>query len=339
MPVPSSEPTVSIIIPVHNGGEQFRKCLKSLEASEPLYDEIIVVTDEETDDSQRLAEAFDIGIKIVKPPAQGGPAKARNLGARTAKGSILFFIDADVMIRRDTIGRVIAAFRNDPDLDALFGSYDDNPAELNFLSQYKNLFHHYVHQRANENSHSFWSGCGAIRRDVFLKVGGFNEHFDHPSIEDIALGYRLRRKGFRTHLVKDLQVTHLKRWDAVSLLKTDVFDRALPWTYLILRYGRFINDLNLKVSDRISVFLLYASIAALLGGYFITWLLAPAGLGLCALFILNVNLYRFFKKKRGLLFMIMVIPWHWLYLFYCGLAFSWGLAGYTVKKYLFKERW
>lgn len=328
-----SESTVSIIIPVRDGGSSFRECLKSVESSDPVYEEIIVVTDEDTDDSRQVAESFDIGIKVVKPDAPGGPAKARNLGAHTAKGSILFFIDADVMIRRDAVSRVIAAFRNNPDLDALFGSYDDEPAEPNFLSQYKNLFHHYVHQRAHEDSGSFWSGCGAIRRDVFLKVGGFNEHFEHPSIEDIELGYRLRRKGFRTRLVKDLQVTHLKYWNTVGLLKTDIFDRALPWTYLILRYGRFINDLNLKTSDRMSVVLLYLSMAALLGGFVSIGFVGAAGLGLGALFILNFNLYRFFQKKRGTFFALAVIPWHWLYLFYCGLAFSWGFAAFYLKEF------
>ena len=70
----------------------------------------------------------------------------------------------------------------DPDMVALFGSYDDEPAETNLLSQYKNLLHHYVHQTSQEDAFSFWTGCGAIRRDIFMEMGGFNETYLLPSI-------------------------------------------------------------------------------------------------------------------------------------------------------------
>ena len=67
----------------------------------------------------------------------------------------------------------------------------------NFVSQYKNLFHHFVHQDASGTATSFWAGCGAIRRDIFLRLGGFNTAYKRPSIEDIELGYRLTRAGHR----------------------------------------------------------------------------------------------------------------------------------------------
>jgi GT2 family glycosyltransferase len=142
-------------------------------------------------------------------------------------------------------------------LTALFGSYDDAPAATNFLSQYKNLFHHYVHQIANEEASTFWGACGAIRREVFLKLGGFDESYHQPCIEDIELGYRLKRAGYRIRLLKTLQVKHLKHWGVKSLLKTDFFQRALPWTELILRDRRLVNDLNLKTSSRVSVASIY----------------------------------------------------------------------------------
>ena len=66
-----------------------------------------------------------------------------------------------------------AAFAEDLTLDALIGSYDDDPAERDFLSQYKNLMHCFVHQTGNEQASTFWSGCGAIRRDVSLAHSGF----------------------------------------------------------------------------------------------------------------------------------------------------------------------
>src|SRR5215212_9169950 len=128
----ASELKISVIIPVHNGGEAFRRCLSSLAVTVPPPDEVIVVADGDTDGSWRVAEEF--GAQVLRIFTPGGPAKARNAGARLAKGDILFFVDADVMIPSDVIERVTAHFREDPNIAAMFGSYDDQPGESNFLS-------------------------------------------------------------------------------------------------------------------------------------------------------------------------------------------------------------
>lgn len=324
-----SELTISVIIPVHNGGSNFRRCLSSLAEAMPLPDEIIVVVDGDTDGSSHLAETFASRVLII--PTSSGPARARNLGARSAQGDILFFVDADVTVPSDLIGRIVAHFGADPDLAALFGSYDDEPSETNFLSQYKNLFHHYVHQMANEEASTFWGACGAIRRHVFLELGGFDGSYRHPSIEDIELGYRLKQSGYRIHLFKMLQVKHLKRWGVLSLLKTDFLRRALPWTQLILRDRHMINDLNLGISSRMSVMLIYGLIAALAGAWWWPGLLALGGVLLLSLFVANIPLYRFFERKRGVGFTLKAIAWHWVYYFYGGLAFAIGLGCYAFS--------
>jgi GT2 family glycosyltransferase len=132
---------------------------------------------------------------------------------QAARGEQLFFIDADVYVHPETVGLVAAAFAADPTIDALFGSYDGNPRAGSLLAQYKNLFHHYVHQQGSYEAATFWSGCGAIKRSVFLKMGGFDQNlYRRPCIEDIELGARLVRAGHRIVLRKDIQATHLKRW-------------------------------------------------------------------------------------------------------------------------------
>lgn len=248
-----------------------------------------------------------------------------------ARGDILFFLDADVAVCPDAMAQITTAFRNAPDLVAIFGSYDDAPAATNFLSQYKNLFHHYVHQTAREEASTFWGACGAIRREVFLALGGFDERYRHPSIEDIELGYRLKRAGHRIRLCKALQVKHLKRWDVVSLLESDFFHRALPWTELILRDRRFINDLNLRHSSRFSVMLTYGLLGAFFGAWWWPKFLLVAGALSLSLLALNAPLYRFFWHKCGLHFAIQIIPWHWFYYLYSGLAFAIGLARYVLR--------
>jgi GT2 family glycosyltransferase len=142
-----------------------------------------------------------------------GPAAARKTGAQVARGKYLYFIDADCELQPDTLARIAEVFQADPGLDALFGSYDDTPGAANFMAQYKNLFHHYVHQKSSELASTFWTGCGVIRRAQFLALGGFDlQRYRRPAIEDIDLGYRLKRAGGRIRLVKHVQVKHLKAW-------------------------------------------------------------------------------------------------------------------------------
>jgi hypothetical protein len=247
------------------------------------------------------------------------------LGARAAASDILFFVDADVTIPPDALSRIRETFAREPGLAAVFGSYDDEPAATNFLSQYKNLFHHYVHQTARADACTFWGACGAIRREVFLAVGGFDEQYRRPSIEDIGLGYRLTRVGERIRLCKTLQVKHWKRWGIMSLVKADFCYRALPWTALILRERRLPNDLNLRLSSRVSVGLTYGLLVAGVGGWWWPGSFVIAGLLALLLLTLNAPLYRFFRRKRGLWFAARTVPWHWLYYFYSGLAFAVGL--------------
>lgn len=318
-----------MIVPVHNGGESLRRCLSALIGISPAPREIIVVADACTDGSVALAESF--GVRTLETPRRSGPSRARNMGAQVAEGDILFFVDADVMVRPDTIDQVVAAFREQPDLTAVFGSYDDAPAEPNFLSQYKNLLHHYTHQLAEEEASTFWSGCGAIRRDVFLSAGGFDSGFERPAIEDIELGYRLKRDGHLIRLRKTLQVKHLKRWGVASLLKTDFFARAIPWTRLILRDRRMMNDLNLRYASRASVVLVYTLLGALIGVRWWPGSLAIAGAAIVLLVTLNIKFYLFFHHQRGFWFMLKVIPWHWLYYAYSGLAFAIGMVRYWSK--------
>ncbi|MEZ5361002.1 MAG: glycosyltransferase [Bryobacterales bacterium] len=271
-------PSVSVVIPVHNAPAHLRKCLERLSASVEPPDEILVVDDGSTDETPDVARSFP--VRLLTTGGRCGPAVARNLGAREASGDVLFFIDADVLVRADTIDQVRAAFADDPTLDALMGSYDDSPGSGDFLSQYKNLMHHFVHQRSRREACTFWSGCGAIRREVFLEHEGFDESYDRPAIEDIELGYRLFQSGRKMILDADIQVKHLKKWTFLGLLKSDVLDRGIPWTELILRDRRMPNDLNLQLSQRVSVALSFVLVALALagtlyyGGYFLTPLFA-----------------------------------------------------------------
>ena len=324
----SSQPLISVIVPVYNGAEFLRRCLEALARSTVQPLEVIVVDDCSTDSSMDVC--LERKVQVLSTSQNSGPAVARNLAARVAMGDVLLFVDADVLVKPETVGQMVTRFENHPEITAVFGSYDDEPGEKNFLSQYKNLQHHYVHQISNPEAATFWSGLGAIRRGVFLELGGFDDKkFDTPSIEDIELGFRLRRSGHRIILDRTIQAKHLKKWSPVSHLRTEIFWRALPWSKLILETKGMINDMNLRVRDRVSA--IFVALIIVLTPFVLFF---PALVPLILAFLvgiayLNWGILRFFAAKRGIFFAVKAFFWQLLYFFYSGATFVVCWLSYT----------
>jgi glycosyltransferase involved in cell wall biosynthesis len=325
-----TSPVISVIVPVRNDPGRLGRCLSALRQSTYPAMEVLVMDDASTDQTPRIAE--EMGARVIRLQQCRGPGRARNQGADLARGQYLMFVDADVCVHPQTVERVVHYFERDPALDALFGSYDDKPDDRHFISQYKNLLHHYVHQRANVRATTFWSGCGAVRRQVFLRFGGFDVEYGRPSIEDIELGTRLHKAGLKIEVKKDVQATHLKRWTLWGLVKTDVCDRGIPWTRLILERNHLPDDLNLRLSQRLSALLAYLLAAVIVIGAaslagWVPWplLWGPLALVLLAgIICANHDFYAFLMRLRGPLFALASIPLHVLYYLYSGAALGIG---------------
>jgi GT2 family glycosyltransferase len=321
---------LAVIVPVGGAAPAWRRCAQSLAHLDPTPGEIIVVIDGPNDDL--AATAAGIGAKVIVLDAQGGPSRARNRGVQAATRDILLFVDSDVEVPRDLSARVADLLAAHPQLTAVIGSYDDNPGDRSFLSQYRNLLHHFVHQNGREEASTFWAGCGAVRRQAFREVGGFDERYARSSIEDIELGSRLLRSGFRIRLVKELQVKHLKKWGLGDMLATDLLRRAIPWTELMLREGKMVNDLNVKNRDRISVLMAFVPLVIVPVAWQWPFLLAVGAMALLLAVALNAGLFRFFRSRRGILFALSAAPFYWVYLLICGLGFGLGLIRHLLTR-------
>ena len=330
----ASAPYISVIVPAHNGRLQLPRCLEGLRTSTFDSFEVICVDDCSTDNTREIIERF--GARYLRTPRNMGPGGGRNLGVKHARGEIVVFVDADVVVQPQTLAQIADDFRAMPDVVCLFGSYDEAPAWPDFLSQYKNLMHHYVHQKASEQAVTFWAGCGALRKSVFEEFGGFDtEKYPNPSIEDIELGYRLSMAGRRILLDKRIQVKHLKKWTVRGLWKADIHYRAIPWTRLILETKNLPKDLNLTYAAQLSAGLvgllvaglLYLPLAALLDLSAISpWLGAGRAAGVLAaiaavLLALNWDVYKWFAGRRGWTFAAGAVLAHWSYYFYSGCVF------------------
>ena len=140
---------LSAIVPATDRPAQLERCLRAIRAADDGPDEVVV----------------------IDTAPEPGPSAARNLGADRADGDVLVFVDSDVLPHSDAFARIRAAFASDPELAAVFGSYDDSPAAPGAVSGFRNLLHHYVHQESAGDATTFWAGLGAIRRDAFVRAG------------------------------------------------------------------------------------------------------------------------------------------------------------------------
>jgi GT2 family glycosyltransferase len=319
-------PTVTVVMPAFNAQAFLPRSLPPLLqlVASGLATEVLVVDDGSTDDTPRLATAM--GARVLHSGGRLGPAAARNIAAQQAQGELLWFVDADVVVHAGTAERLVRRF-GDERLTAVFGSYCDAPPATGFFSQYKNLIHHFHHQRQGGPSTSFWAGCGAVRRDDFLRLGGFDARkFTRPSIEDIEFGHRLSRHGGRIALDPALLCTHLKQWRLGQLLAVDIRMRALPWARLILAGQAPSEELNVSPSERRSAaiaatLLLTTAVAALPVGPGWTPLVA-----VLAALLSNLALVRFLHRRRGAWFAAAALLFHQVFYVYSSLSYAWCWA-------------
>lgn len=324
---------VSVIVPAYRASGTLPACLQAIGASRLRPDEVIVVSDGgEDDETNRIAHSS--GARVVSLSRRVGPGGARNAGVSEARGDLLVFVDADVCVQPEAIGTLTGALERDPKIDAVFGSYDSSPPRPNIVSQYRNLLHHFVHQRGREDAFTFWAGLGAIRRAAFERIHGFDaERYPYPSIEDIDLGNRLRKSGGQMQLVKTAQGTHLKHWSLLGMISTDIFRRGLPWTELILASGKMPNDLNLGWRHRVGVGATGLAIAAAIGAVLEPRLLWLSGLAVLTALVSASDVLWFLARQRGVLFAIRAAPLHLIHLAAAGVAFVLGSARHLRRRF------
>jgi glycosyltransferase involved in cell wall biosynthesis len=327
----SQVPRLSVIVPALNAAATIAQCLDALTAQASDEVEIIVVDDGSTDDTFEIASRYN--VRLLKLPRNMGPSVARNRGAEMARAPILFFLDADVAIAPGGLARAGASMSG-TDAGAVIGSYDDDPAARSAISRFKNLAHHYFHQRSRPDATTFWGACGVVRRELFFAAGGFDEQ--RYGIEDVELGYRMTARGIRIVLDPGLQVKHLKRWTLRSLVATDLMKRSIPWTILWLEGQRLPTDLNFSIDQRLAaiVVIAIAIITPIAIFKYQFWMLVVA-LVVVAIW-LNRDLYRLLFKRGGFWFSVNGFLLQQLYYLYSIGGVAAGVAIYVARSWRLK---
>jgi len=323
-------PYLSVIMPAHAAAGVLPRSLQALADSElpRAYWELIVVDDASSDDTASIAARFaDVVVRLPGTPY--GPAYARNRGFEITRGDCVVFLDADVCVYPDTLTQFALALGCAPNVSAVFGSFDTRSEAKGFVAQYRNLLTHYCHQQNPGPADTFWSSCGAIRREAFVEAGMFDEwHFPRRQIEDFELGDRLRRHGRQIVLHPEIRVQHLKNRTLRGMIAADLYDRALPWMRLFggrPTTGRPRNA-RLRALKKRNTTLVWLALALVVGSIYglRPWLLLGAGLCVLLVLVNNRAQYRCFARDCGLAVALAAIPLDILSYFFHGFGIVYG---------------
>lgn len=339
-----SETTIAIVMPAHRAGPDLDASVTSVEALDPPPHEYVVVVD---GGDPAVVDRVGPSHSVVEIE-QSGPAAARNAGVRETTTDVVLFIDSDIVVPTDLIACVREAMegpggaRSAP--DAVIGSYDDAPAAPATVSQFRNLLHHWTHHQAAGPGHTFWAGCGAVRRTAFDAVGGFDERYRDATIEDIEFGERLTAAGFSIEIVPTIEVKHLKAWTLRSMVHTDVTKRGVPWSRLMLRHGAIADDLNTTRAARVTVSLVGVLVTtttlALTSRLTsrVTSRVARRWASISAIAIAALLVWRdrdflgYLRRKRSIGFAARSVPLMWIHHLSAGASFAWALATWPIEK-------
>ncbi len=332
---------ISVVIPAHNAVGTLDECLQAIHQSNYTDYEVIVVDDASTDSTEQVAARH--GCRIVRLEQNVGAARAKNLGASEARGDVILFTDADIVLQPDTLG-LIADNLKDPSVTGVVGLLGRRLRYSNFSSQFKNLWMHHTYTRlaSSEGERGvglFYTSIAAIRKDIFEQLGGFDPHYRGASVtEDIEFGQRLLSASHRVRLDSRLVVEHLKHYTLRGLLKTD-FQRAFGLTKTWLR--RKLEPAERATGQRYYAsvpwfFILAVPLAWLLPVLAVTALWTDrtiwgllASLDYAGILILNGPFLNTLYQTGGLLFLLQSCLFLPVDLWVSGLAVLWAVLDYS----------
>lgn len=329
---------ISVVVPVRNGGDTIRRCLTSLKQSDFPEFEVIVVDDCSNQDLSRVAGEYGFrGIRLTRP---SGSWHARNRGAELSTGDVIIFVDCDMVVPPDALSRINARFSNNH-YAAISGICGAKTGSRRLATVYKNLWMYHSYARSPEDFGWFVSGIGAVRREVFFELQGFDSKFDTKTGGgDLEFGRRLKETGRDILLDKTILAEHLKPYNLWGLLRND-FNRSRGWFQLVVAKGmvtqiaRKLRIANIYPGFMISVMISLALLLSLLLVPFHTIWIIFAGFLTLAYLLVNYRLLRFFKRRGGTGFLLKAIPLSWADHLVAGLGAIRGCMGCIASR-LFK---
>lgn len=322
---------VTVIIPVYNGEKTLGALLDSLNSQCDTPSEIIVVDDGSTDRSREIA--LSKGAKLLSTGGRRGPACARNIGAKFAQGDVLLFLDADTLAPPNLLRHVAERFEKEPTLTAIVGYYDKKPLNDGFFPRYKALLVNYWFKGAVVME-SFETCCGAIRKEIFEKAGGFDENYDRADVEDYEFGYRLLKMG---KIMVDHEMIVGHHFPTFTRNWLNYYRRAKLWTKLFLNRKEFESTATTPTEGLSRLSAVAFSFSLLLSLF-----ISPFGyvslFFLLTYLLLAGKFFLYLYKEEGLYFALLGVLTHIAssYAVVCGVV--WGIIESVIEKKSFQKK-
>ena len=189
-------PKVTVIIPVYNEEDTIAKTIRSVVKSNYPDFEVIVVDDGSTDNTFEIAKKLESEKVRVFHKENGGKGTALNLGIKRARGKIIFTMDADTTVDKESMKKMVRFFKDDSVMCVTPAMVINNPRTIFQRIQYTEYALGLFLRKAFSALKSIYIAPGAFsayRKAFFDKYGGYDEH---NITEDLEMGLRIQYKGF-----------------------------------------------------------------------------------------------------------------------------------------------
>lgn len=298
---------ISVVIPAYRNPSDVRALVDSLEArcqsATPF--EIIVVDDGSGDAGFDRLAADHPRVRLVRLPSNAGASTARNVGARAAAFDVLLFLDSDMEVQTDVVSIVAEMFQR-PNVVAVVGAVEPEPRNPTRFTRFWGFLKAYSLPRG-EYSSTFYPMIGAIRRNVFQAIGGFDERIKGASVEDYEISMRLRAAGVRVLYNPALVVRtgYHPMWKSLR----QSFSRSGKWMLLFADDRQFDN--HTTTSSQATGAVLGACLFASFCLVLVSWQFLPAFAVLFVLYgAVNRRFLAYVSRQAGPGFLVIAVPLH-----------------------------
>jgi len=306
----ASEPLVSVVITCKNNIDTIKETLESLKKQTFQNFEVIVVDSFSEDGTYEYLlseQAKWDKLKVLRE--QGNPASGRNAGILKAKGHYIAFIDADAYAHLNWLETLINAIRRyEKNGIAGIGGPGEIPPNEDFNAKIIGFVLSNSLVSLNTRNNAKWKTARYVdhhpffnaiyRKDIFEKVGLLDTRLDVG--EDVELGWRVRRAGFKLLYIPNAVVYHHRRKSIVSLAKQ--MYRYGYWRMLLrLIDGSLVSLVHYAPSVLIIVMLSMVMLLVLLPlhSLLLCSILVPCLIYICLMLGLAASVAIKFKKLKA----------------------------------------
>lgn len=297
---------VSIIVPAYNAEKTIKGCLDALLNQDYNGNyEIIMIDDGSTDSTADIISGYK-GVRLIKQ-SNAGPAAARNKGASEAKGESILFTDSDCVPERDWIRMMIEPFEQDKSVIGVKGAYRTRQREIAARFVQFEYEDKYDKMKRDETIDFIDTYSAAFRRDIFLKMGGYDTSFPVACAEDVDLSYRMSAGGYKMVFNPNAIVYHIHPNTLTGYLKKKY--KFAFWRVLAVKRNpqKMVKDSHTPQSTKLELMLIPLIYISLIASMFYNTGLA-AVVSVIYLLIISISVSKILQKDIviGLLSPILI---------------------------------